>query len=199
MNLDFRRSARVVRRWLPTILVTLCASPVRAIPPIVSGDVPAAGKGVYELFVGYLLVNSGDTEEHQVPFWELVYGATERQDLTLEAPLIFLDGPDGSTLGIGDVVLGTKYRIVGSPSSDAGLSASLEVKLPSADRSPVLGSGATDVNLRARWGWELGRQVVYVNLGHVWVGEHGDERRDKHLVLLRGLGSAAGKAGSPPH
>lgn len=136
------------------VIYLLIASPgsALAIPPIVSGDIPTAGKGIYELFVGYLLEEKSHIKTHALPFWELVYGFGDRQEFTIEAPLLFRNGPADSALGFGDVVLGTKYRLLGNPRTDSGLSASLEVKLPTGNRARGLGSGATDVDLRARGG-----------------------------------------------
>ncbi|MCZ6761202.1 MAG: transporter [Gemmatimonadetes bacterium] len=160
------------------ILLMVCASPALAIPPIVSGDVPTAPDGIYELFVGYIRVEGDRVTVSEIPFWELVYGLTPRLELTIEGPVLLLDGPTGSTVGLGDVVLGTKVRLLGKPEADSGLSASLEVKLPTGDDTRGLGSGATNVDLRTRWGWEVGREVVYFNLGYTWVGERGDEELD---------------------
>lgn len=159
-------------------LMMASANQALAIPPLVSGDIPTAGKGIYELFVGYLLEQKSSVKKHTVPFSELVYGISDRQELTLEAPLLVRDGPADSALGFGEVVLGTKYRLLGDPRTDSGLSASLEVKPPTGNHARGLGSGATDVDLRARGGWEFGREVVYLNLGHTWVGEDGSERRE---------------------
>lgn len=159
-------------------LLTAIPEPALAIPPLVSGDVPTAGKGIYELFVGYLLEQKSGVKTHTLPFSELVYGFSDRQEFTLETPLLVRDGPADSALGFGEVVLGTKYRLLGNPRTDSGLSASLEVKLPTGNRTRGLGSGATDVDLRARGGWEVGPEVVYLNLGHTWVGEAENERRE---------------------
>ena len=152
-------------------LVIACASPSWAIKPLVSGDIPTAEKGLYEVFVGYLVTDSGDATVHEVPFWEVVYGLTQPQELTIEAPILIRDGGTGSTGGLGDVVVGTKYRLLGEPSADSGLSASLEIKLPTGDSDRGLGSGAVAVDVRVRGGWQFGREVVYLNLGHTWVGE----------------------------
>jgi len=162
--------------WYVVCLLVASADLALAIPPLVSGDVPTAGKGIYELFMGYLLEEKSGLKTHTLPFWELVYGFGDRQEFTLEAPLVVRDGPADSALGFGEVVLGTKYRLLGNPRTDSGLSTSLEVKLPTGNRARGLGSGAIDVDLRARGGWEIGREVVYLNLGHTWVGEDGNER-----------------------
>lgn len=167
-------------RWsiVCACLLITSAGSAWAIPPLVSGDIPTAGQGIYELFVGYLLEEKSNVKSHAVPFWELVYGFSDRQEFTLEAPLLVRDAPADSALGFGDVVLGTKYRLLGNPMADSGLSVSLEVKVPTGNRARGLGSGATDVDMRARGGWEVGRGVAYLNLGHTWVGEDGNERRE---------------------
>ena len=158
-------------RWAIACVLLATAGPLMAIPPLVSGDVPTAPDGTYELFVGYVFRESEQITVSAVPFWELVYGLTKRQELTIEWPLIRLEGPDRSTLGLSDVVLGTKVRFLGKPEKDTGWSASLEVKLPTGDTSRGLSSGKTDVNLRTRFGWEIGSEVIYFNLGYTWIGE----------------------------
>ena len=169
-------------RWLATWAAVLAAlavaaSPARAIPPLVAGDVPTADEGLLELFVGYVLKDGGSSRTHELPFWEVVYGLTKRQELTIEAPILLLTGDGRSILGPGDIVIGTKYRLLGKPAADSGASVSLEIKLPNADRGRGLGSGAANVDLRTRWGWEIGREVVYFNLGRTWVGGPNGARR----------------------
>ena len=154
------------------------ATPALAIKPLVSGDVPTAPKGTVELFVGYLANDSGSDTEHEIPFWEVFYGVAEWQEITVEAPVLFVDGSGGSSAGFGDVVLGTKLRLLGEPAADSGLSASIEVKLPTGDESRSLGSGEPALDLLTRGGFQLGREVVYFNLGHTWMGESKDEQLD---------------------
>ena len=163
--------------WYLALLVA-CASPGWAIKPLVSGDVPTAEKGVCEVFIGYLVTDAGDTTVHEVPFWEVVFGLTRRQELTISDPILVRDSSGGSAAGVGDVTLGTKYRLLGEPSADSGLSASLEITLPTGDADRGLGSGAVAVDLRLRGGWQFGSEVVYLNLGHTWLGEDDDEPRD---------------------
>ena len=160
--------------------------PASAIPPLVSGDVPTAEHRTYELFVGYLATDSGPVTTHQIPFWELVYGLTPRQELTVEAPLVLRDEASGSTAGLGDAVVGTKYHLLGQPSEDSGLSASLEITLPTGDADRGLGSGAVDVDLRGRAGGRLGKEIVYANLGHTWVSQQDEDepREDTWFLAL---------------
>jgi hypothetical protein len=187
----------------------LAEGPTWAIPPLVSGDIPTADHRTYELFLGYVFKDDGALTEEEIPFWELVYGLTSVQELTIEAPIVRRDDSTGSTTGLGDVVIGTKYRLVGEPAADSGLSASLEVKLPTGDEQRGLGSGAVGVNLRARGGFELRREVVYFNLGHTWVGEEGKDNTwfysgvwdhpvgRKLRLLTEVYGKTASESGTP--
>lgn len=175
-------SASLARGSCLALAVLACA-PASAIPPLVSGDVPTAEDGTYELFVGYVASDSGPVTTHLVPFWELVYGLTPRQELTVEAPFVVRDDEDGSSSGLGDVVLGTKYRFLGAPSADSGLSASLEVSLPTGDEDQGLGSGAANIDLRVRAGPAVGREILYFNVGRTWLGEDGDEQREDMWFL----------------
>ncbi len=172
-----RRRHPIRAAWCCLLAGALAAysSPTWAIPPLVSGDIPTADLGTYELIFGYVLKDGGAVTEEELPFWELVYGLTKVQELTIEAPIVRRDGPTGTTTGIGDVILGTKYRFAGKPAADSGLSVSLEIKLPTGDEDRGLGSGAVAVDLRARGGFQLGREVVYFNLGRTWVGEDGKD------------------------
>lgn len=162
-----------MRGLLAFLLLHAVAGRAGATPPILSGDVPTAEKGVVELYLGHQLEKTDGEREHELPGVEVIYGLSRRQEVSIEVPLLTLDHSAGSTTGFGDVKLGTKYRLLGAPESDAGLSASLEVKLPTGSSRRGLGSGATDVELLARWGWEIQREVIYVNLGHTWVGASG--------------------------
>lgn len=165
-------------RWIVIAALLCVADPAAAIPPLISGDVPTAPRGTCEFFVGHILRDDGEVETQEVPFWELVYGLSERQEVTIEVPVVVREDANGTATGLGDAVIGTKLRLLGEPAADAGLSVSLEIKLPTGDPDRGLGSGATDVDLRARWGWQVRSEVVYINLGHSWVGERDGESLD---------------------
>lgn len=58
-------------------------------PPLVTGDVPTAEKGRFELYAGVRYQESETGKPaRQIPFTELVYGITDRQELTFENPLL---------------------------------------------------------------------------------------------------------------
>lgn len=123
-------------------------------PPLVTGDVPTAGKGIFELYAGgrYQESESGNPAR-LLPFTELVYGVTDRQEITFEIAGLSQD----HEYGINDAVVGTKYIFLKETGKRPGIAGSFELKLPTGDESRGLGSGEFDYNLRLRgqktWGW----------------------------------------------
>src|SRR5438552_145023 len=102
-----RRVERKIR--LMVGLAALAAAlPLNAVPPLVSGDVPTAEKESFELYLGVLYESEETSRTRQFPADELVYGISDRQEITLELPYLSQDGQHG----FGDVVVGTKYMIL---------------------------------------------------------------------------------------
>jgi hypothetical protein len=123
-------------------------------PPLVTGDVPTANKEAFEFYVGgrYQESESGNPSR-LLPFTELVYGISDRQELTLEIAGLSVD----HEYGINDAVAGTKYIFLKETNKRPGIAGSFELKLPTGDESRGLGSGEFDYDLRLRgqktWGW----------------------------------------------
>ena len=135
---------------LSLVLAPNCFAP----PPLVTGDVPTAGKDTFEWYVGgrYQESETG-TPARLLPFTELVYGLTDRQELTLEIAGLSKD----HEYGINDAVIGTKFLFLRETERRPGIAGSFELKLPTGDESRGLGSGEFDYDLRLRaqktWGW----------------------------------------------
>jgi hypothetical protein len=123
-------------------------------PPLVTGDVPTADKKTFEWYLGgrYQESESGNPSR-LLPFTELVYGLSDRQELTFETAGLSVDGH----YGLADSVLGTKYVFLKETGRRPGLAGSFELKLPTGDESRGLGSGEFDYDLRLRvqktWSW----------------------------------------------
>jgi len=123
-------------------------------PPLVTGDVPTAKKQSFEWYVGarYQESESG-RPARLLPFTELVYGISDRQEVTFEFAGLSKD----HEYGINDAVLGTKYVFLKEQARRPGIAGSFELKLPTGDESRGLGSGEFDYDLRLRaqktWGW----------------------------------------------
>jgi Putative MetA-pathway of phenol degradation len=129
--------------WL--IASAIVANPAAAVPPLVTGDVPTADKNHVEVYVGTRYQKT-DSIERQLPFTEIVYGLTERQEITFEIPYLSVDGQHG----FGDAVLGTKYLILRETDQRPGIAGSFELKLDNGDASKGLGTGALEYDFRPR-------------------------------------------------
>jgi hypothetical protein len=74
----------------------------------------------------------------------------------------------GSSAGIGDIVLRGKWNM--AKKAPGGLSAVLDVRLPTGDRDNLLGAGSVQVKPQAALGWDLGRVSLRSNLGYTFSG-----------------------------
>jgi hypothetical protein len=148
------------------VLMLLAAPRCFAPPPLVTGDVPTADKHAFEWYVGgrYQESESGNPSR-LLPFTELVYGLTDRQELTFEIAGLSKD----HEYGISDTVVGTKFIFLTETGRRPGLAGSFELKLPTGDESRGLGSGEFDYDLRLRaqktWGWF----TAIANAGYTFV------------------------------
>ena len=154
------------------MLLTLAAC-CRAVPPLVTGDVPTAERGVMELFLGAInRVSSSQDEELQLPWVEIVYGITDRQEITLEVPYVRCDPRSGDSVeGLGDFVVGTKFLLGPTKADGLNYAMSVELKLDNADWEEGLGTGARDLDLRLRAQRDVGRNEFIYNLGYTVVGD----------------------------
>lgn len=95
---------RATSIWIRIVvlgLVLLFTRKTPAPPPLVTGDVPTAEKGLFELYSGFRYQDTGSITR-QIPFSELVYGISKRQEVMVEAPYLSREGEHG----FGDVVVG---------------------------------------------------------------------------------------------
>lgn len=149
-----------------SVFLALFSKKVEAVPPLVAGDVPTADKNHVEWFIG-MRYQKTDSIERQIPFTEMVYGISDRQELTFEIPYLSLNGNHG----FGDAVLGTKFQFIKEAERIPGVAGSFEIKLANASQTKGLGTGANEYDLRLRsqksWGWFTG----LINIGYTFVGE----------------------------
>jgi len=157
-----------VARLLIGILLSLVLASLRcfAPPPLVTGDVPTADKHSFEWYVGARYQeNEMGNPSRLLPFTELVYGLTDRMELTFEATGLSVN----HEYGLSDSVIGTKYVFLKETERRSGIAGSFELKLPTGDESRGLGSGEFDYDLRLRtqktWGWF----TAIGNLGYTFV------------------------------
>ena len=139
----------------------IVARPAAAVQPLVTGDVPTADKNHVEIYLG-VRYQETDGIERQLPFAEIVYGLTERQEITFEISHLSVDGQHG----FGDAVLGTKYLILNETDQRPGIAGSFELKLDNGDASKGLGTGAVEYEFRLRAQKAFGRFTGLVNAGY---------------------------------
>ena len=116
------------------IWIVLVSQRASAVPPLVAGDVPTADKNHVEWYVGTRYQKTGAIER-QIPFTEVVYGISDRQELTFEVPYLSSQGQEG----FGDIVLGTKYLFLRETDQLPGVAGSFEWKLENGDEDKGLG------------------------------------------------------------
>ena len=128
-------------------LLTLTAGArLCAVPPLVSGDVPTADKGTFELYSGVRYQSENDSVNRQLPTSELIYGLSDRQEITFEIAFLSQQGEHG----FGDAVIGTKYNFIKETGTLPGISGSFELKLPTGSASRGLGRNTYDYDFRFR-------------------------------------------------
>ena len=92
--------------------------------------------------------SAGEKETEQELALEYEYGVTADWTVKAEIPLVDKDSNGNGSTGIGDMVLGTKYRFlrVDLPGMQYSTTLLFQAKLPTGDddRNPRLGSGSTD-------------------------------------------------------
>jgi hypothetical protein len=152
-------------------------------PPMVTGDVPTADFKRFELYTGLRYQeNEAGVPARQLPFTELVYGLTKRQELTFEIAYLSKEHQHG----FGDAVVGTKYQFLKETERFPGIAGSFELKLPTGSERKDLGTGEFDYDVRLRaqktWGWF----TAIGNVGYTFLTdpEFGDIETRKENVWL---------------
>lgn len=162
------------------------AAPCFAVPPLVSGDVPTAEKGLGEVYLGFQKEETGG-REYEAPANEVVLGISSWQEVTFELPYL-IQRPQGtaSQSGFGDAVLGTKMVFLHETTEGPGAAVSFETKLTNADAGKGLGSGAVDYDIRLRAQKTFGWFTAIGNAGYTFVGEPviSGLRRSRRNVLF---------------
>jgi hypothetical protein len=113
----------ILRRYLLALAFLafspLCFGP----PPLITGDVPTADRESFEWYFGsrYEEGDAGNPSR-LLPFTELVYGLTDRQELTFEVAGL----SDDHEYGLSDAVVGTKFVFLKDTDRLPGISSSFE-------------------------------------------------------------------------
>jgi len=161
--------------------------------PIFAPGAHVHSKGGHELTLQYNRDRSsgaGETETEQELSLEYEYGITANWTIKVEAPLVDKKINHNQSSGLGDLVLGTKYRFIRRdlPGQQFSTAILLQAKLPTGDenKNPRLGSGSTDYVVGLLHGLESRRW--YYNVAARYrrngAGNGGMRKGDKLLLDL---------------
>lgn len=162
---------RTVARALTALLVLtmLSATPAWAGRPLDTEDTGTVAVGAAEVERGVDHTRGGD-DSLSAGRAVIAVGLGDDLELRLESALAVVDRAEHRTrAGIGDAVLGAKYRLRHeSPAAPAALAA-LAVRLPTGDADRGLGSPGVDVTMLAVAGKSWGPVTVHGNAGYTIV------------------------------
>jgi hypothetical protein len=181
---------RSITFYLPhTDCCNAAAPPPSALTPGFEGDIVEAAldlKATTDTFAFF--ANVGLTDRFDVgvavPVTHVSMDANVRATIirlsTAATPLVhtFVQGQDvpekifdesGDATGIGDIVVRTKYNFLNSGVN--GLSAAMDLRLPTGDADNLLGIGTTQAKLYLIWSQNHDRLSPHVNVGYTISGK----------------------------
>lgn len=133
-------------------------------PPLITGDVPTAERGHFELYTGIRYQDTGRIQR-QLPHVELVYGLGAAWEISAEGNRLSRAGEQG----LDDFVVATKGVLLAETASMPAIGASYEFKFDNGDAARGLGSGGVEHEFRLRAQKSLGAFTPTVNAGYVLV------------------------------
>lgn len=133
-------------------------------PPLITGDVPVADRGHFELFTGFRYQDTGAIQR-QIPHIELVYGLADRWEVSAEGNYLSRAGAHG----FDDFTVATKTVLVAESATRPSLGASYEFNFANGDAARGLGSGGNEHDLRLRAQKTFGAHTPILNFGYVLV------------------------------
>lgn len=153
------------------ILLTaiLGAAPARAGRPLDTADTGTTPGGRAEVELGVDHTRDGD-DSLSAGRAVIAVGLGDHLELRLESALAVVDGAEPrARAGIGDTLLGAKYRLRHESPAAPAVLAALAVRLPTGDADRGLGSPGADVTMLAVAGKSWGPITVHGNAGYTIV------------------------------
>jgi hypothetical protein len=141
---------------------------IQAGPPFVTDDPETPPPGGWEINVPFILEHAPGTTEMDVPLFDLNYGLPDIQ-LKLELPIeVIHENNNGTHAGMGDALVGVKWRFLHAEQSQLQLGIYPQVLAPTGDRARGLGQGqpAYLLPLLAQKSW--GKWTVYSEVAYWW-------------------------------
>ena len=161
-----------LRAALTSMVWLFANNGVQAGPPFVTDDPEPPPPGGWEINVPFILERTSGTTEMDAPLFDLNYGLPNIQ-LKLEFPIqVIHEDNNGTQAGLGDSLVGVKWRFLNDERSQFQLGTYPQLLLPTGDHARGLGQGrvAFVLPLLAQKSWD--KWTVYGNVGYWWQDAH---------------------------
>jgi hypothetical protein len=168
--------APVMRHWARIVALVLVLLIVPAATwgarPLETEDTGTAERVEIETSVDY---EAGSDEDSWTFTTAVNVGLLPNLEASVQGSLVRVDPDPGSAeTGIGDSLIGLKYRFFGVPETGPSFLARLTLRLPTGDESKGLGDDGVDVGLLLAGSAKLGAVILTGNVGYTFVTEGGD-------------------------
>ncbi len=167
-----RQDLRILRFLLPLMVAMILLMPaehLRAGPPLRTDDSKTPGRRGWEINLSHNIERTTRQFLMESPLVDINYGFLENDQFKVEFPVLYLDPDDEkSHWGIGDLLVGYKYRFLDE--DEIGFMASVypQILAPIGNQGLGLGSGGTELLLPVQVGKNFfdDRLFVYAELGY---------------------------------
>lgn len=132
-------------------------------PPLVTDDPETPGQGGWEINVSHRIERTRDAFLMESPLFDINYGLLENDQWKIEFPVLYLDSDEhGSHCGMGDLLLGWKYRFL--EEKNHGMMASIypQLSTPAGNANLGLGSGHAEALFPFQVGKHFIEEKVFV-------------------------------------
>ncbi len=150
------------------IACLLVINSTQAGPPFVTDDPEPPPPGGWEINVPFILERTPGSTAMDAPLFDFNYGLPDIQ-LKLEFPIkIVHEDSGGTAAGLGDMLLGVKWRFFSNEKSQFQIGMYPQLLVPTGDESHNLGEGrvAFVLPLVAQKSWD--KWTLYGNVGFWW-------------------------------
>ena len=158
-----------IRRALVLLVCSVITVSTQAGPPFVTDDPEPPPPGGWEINVPFILEHASGMTEMDAPLFDLNYGLPGGIQLKLESAFEILhEDSNGTSAGLGDMLIGVKWRFFNEEKSQLQFGVYPQLLLPTGERSRGLGEGSTAfvLPLLAQKSWE--KWTAYGNVGFWW-------------------------------
>lgn len=146
-------------------------------PPLVTDDPETPGKHGWEVNISHNIEKVRDEFLMAVPLFDFNYGVRDNDQLKIEFPILSVDPTDErNRWGVGDLLIGYKYRFLDEDRAGWQLSAYPQLLIPTGDDKRGLGDGRTILQIPAQIGKHFldERLFVYAEFGYHLVFDDSD-------------------------